>query len=49
MTGLPPYLGVIVNEETNMTNSRRQYTAEFRSGAVQMVRETRQPIAPGCS
>ena len=28
-----------------MTRSRRKYTPEFRAGAVQIVRETRKPIA----
>ena len=28
-----------------MTQTRRKYTPEFRSGVVQMVRETRKPIA----
>ena len=28
-----------------MANLRRRYTSEFRAGAVQMVRETRKPIA----
>ena len=28
-----------------MTNLRRKYTAEFRAGAVQMVRETQKSVA----
>ena len=43
--GRAPYFGVIVNGETNTTNPQHEYTAEFRSGAVQMVRETCRLIA----
>ena len=41
--GIPPFRGGIVYEETPC-RERRKYDAEFREGAVTIVRETGKPI-----
>ena len=42
--GIPPFRGGIVYEEMPCQR-RRKYDAEFREGAVTIVRETGKPIA----
>ena len=43
--GFPPYRGGLLLEEELMSEIRRRYDPEFKSGAVRIVLETRKPIA----
>ena len=43
--GFPPYCGGLLLEEELMSEIRRRYDPEFKSGAVRIVLETRKPIA----
>ena len=43
--GFPPYRGGLLLEEELMSEIRRRYDPEFKSGAVRIVLETGKPIA----